>query len=441
MDPILANLLKDHDELSPLCNSTDVAGIAVERGDAFELITARITAGSRDVPPASDVFHIVGRWRIFRYLRGPTYLADAARSLSETGQLPINANATYRCADSIHGLHRNDFVQTPDSVFSHGQALITYVGASCGPKTFADLSEYQLFLRLIATSEHYHNVSDLVRGLVLRQAMIHDEARGLRFEIEPALYFQRPEWRPRDVLLHFGVPRNVDISDARVKWQTKESQGIAAVARSGDTCTALISTDTKKLDAIVIYRSFKLQTLYEEDRPQPLAESLDPDIEEENRKTYPDYAKYGTTRRGLRLSIMKQVSRDQALYKIVSRDIEDAIWCLENDKYKLAAILSGGIIEAILFARLARDTPADIQNAFAALYSNKQAPPVTDMKLYQLIAVASKRGSLKESKIYDGIRDWRNFVHPNREVQDGAVDIMAAGIAVNAAVRLLLGKS
>lgn len=48
MDPKLKSFLDDYCDLLPLCNATDVAGIAVDTGDRFELLCCRITAGSAE---------------------------------------------------------------------------------------------------------------------------------------------------------------------------------------------------------------------------------------------------------------------------------------------------------------------------------------------------------------------------------------------------------
>jgi hypothetical protein len=219
-----------------------------------------------------------------------------------------------------------------------------------------------------------------------------------------------------------------------VKWQTPNTKGSTAITREADGgCTAIVAISDDHFDATVIYRTFSFWKLAEQ-RLQQLADFFpEPETETEtfSEEGLPDYSKFATTRRGLRLSIKKQVLRDESLYKIIARDIEDA--------------LSGAIIEATLLGRLSGESPSDRETAFRAAFpnhgANKPVPGLDDMKLFQLIAVAAKRSKLKDHKLYDGIRDWRNFIHPNLEVAEGSIDLTAAQIAVTAAVRLLIGKS
>lgn len=443
--PKLERFLVDHKDILKLCDSVDIAGVAVENKGRVDIVCVRITAGTAEDTLAQSLVAF-GPWRVFRTRCAATHFADIALTLTRTGRLRFDDQIEFVCEALPRDLYSNDFVQTPDAVFTKGQAQITWLGGSCGAKTFSDYAEQSRFSRLIATSDDYHNVPELVRKLSLRQSLSTDEQRGIRLEIEPPLYFRHFEWRPDRAVLHFSVPALVDLTEMRVKWQTQDARGIAPISRDpGGGCTAAVITSGDQLDATVICRTFSLWVLAER-RPQRLADFFpEPETEDDTEENLPDYSKFETTRRGLRLSIKKQVSRDEALYKIVARDIEDAIFCLERGKHKLAAILSGAIIEATLLKRLSAESQADLEAAFRAAFpnhaANKPVPPLKDMKLAQLIAVAEKRNKLSDHKIYDGIRDWRNFIHPNVEAKKGSIDVTAAQIAVTAAVRLLLGKS
>ena len=63
------------------------------------------------------------------------------------------------------------------------------------------------FMHAVTISEAYHDVQSVVRTLVLRQAMSADEGRGVRFEIEPAIYFLGTEWTTREAILRFSIPQ------------------------------------------------------------------------------------------------------------------------------------------------------------------------------------------------------------------------------------------
>lgn len=448
MDPKLKSFLDDYRDLLPLCNATDVAGIAIDTGKRIELLCCRITAGSAEGSASVDFLQTVGSWHVFRYRRGADHLRELAEGLPSGGSVTLDA-LSCEWTENSQSIHRNDFVRIPEVVLAAGPAPVTWLRIGTATKIFADYGQQQGFERLVAASSDFYNIQDLVRRLVLRQSLNGDDARGIRFEVEPGLWFRRAEWREAEVDLHFTAPAGADLAEARVKWQATSGQNIAPLVCTPDGAIAKVATAADSIDATVIFRTLSLAALHESrpekadaEAPTKLAEYFpDLDVGDDLLSSFPDYSKFGTTRRGLRISIKKQVAGDEKFYKIVARDIEDALWCLEQGKYKLAAILSGGIIEAILLARLAQDTPADRQSAFTALYPGKTAPALEDMKLFQLIAVANKRSRLKEHKIYDGIRDWRNFVHPKLEADEGAVDVMAAQIAVNAAVRLLMGKS
>jgi len=270
-------LLKDHYELSSLCETTDVAGIAVENDGRLELMTARITAGSTDRAAPPDTLHAIGPWRVFRYRRAQTYFADAIHSLVEFDLLRVSSETTFHCAEALQAVHRNTFVEK-QSVFSNYTALTTWVGATCGARTFADLADYLRFWQSVAVCEHYYDVQDVIHRNVLRQSLGTDEARGLWFEIEPAFYLRGVEWRSRDAVLHFQVPEAAGLADARVKWQTASSSGVSSIERSGDSCSALIRADGQTLNATVIYRNSDLWKLHQQEYPESLADSAHPDF-------------------------------------------------------------------------------------------------------------------------------------------------------------------
>jgi hypothetical protein len=447
MNPKLEQFLADHSDILKLCNSVDIAGIAVENKGRLEIVCVRISAGAADSNGANS-WATLGPWRVFRCRRAAAQFSELARTFVSTGSLRFDDQIQFVCAEPQSDFYWNEFFRTSDAVFTTGQVQLTWLGGRCGAKTFSDYAEHSHFSRLVETSDDYHNVPELVKKLSLRQALLADEARFMRFEIELPLYFQRTEWKADKVVLHFLAPAFVDLSEMRVKWQTPNTKGSTAITREADGgCTAIVAISDDHFDATVIYRTFSFWKLAEQ-RLQQLADFFpEPETETEtfSEEGLPDYSKFATTRRGLRLSIKKQVLRDESLYKIIARDIEDAMLCLERGQHKAAAILSGAIIEATLLGRLSGESPSDRETAFRAAFpnhgANKPVPGLDDMKLFQLIAVAAKRSKLKDHKLYDGIRDWRNFIHPNLEVAEGSIDLTAAQIAVTAAVRLLIGKS
>jgi hypothetical protein len=441
MDQPVEQFLEHFAEFAPLCDSLDIVGVAVEHESRLEPVCVRITFDD-----ITDTLQTFGRWRVFRRRCAARQFPEMVRAFVETGRLQIADDLALACSAAPKGWYRNDFARTP-AVYTSGFARLTWLSANCGGKTFPSNGDHEHFSRLIATSNEYHDVADLVTKLGLRQALMADESRALRFEIEPPLYFRRADWTADQVALRFAAPATLDLSEIRVKWQTKQTKGSSQIARAADLCSVVVSTSDEQLDATVIYRTFSLWNL-SEGRPQKLVDyfpNLNSDEDDVPPKAGPDYSRFETTRRTLRISIKKQVGGDATLYKIIARDIDDAVSCLDDGRYKLAAILAGAIVEATLLGRLSGESTSDLEAAFRAVFPKhsptRAVPVLDDLKLYQLILVAEKRGKLKDHKLYDGIRDWRNFIHPNLEATEGSIDITAAQIAVTAAVRLLLGKS
>lgn len=442
--PELERFLEGHAGILGLCNSVDVAGVAVEKKGRLEVVCVRITAGA-SLNTIVNSLTPFGPWRVFHYRFDATHLSRVAHALTETGCLRLDDETEIICELPPRNLYENSFVQSPDGVFDRGPVQIAWLGAPCGDKAFLDQAEHSRFFRLIGASDDYHDVSELVKKLPFRQSLTIDEQRGVRFEIESPIYFRESEWRNDRVVLNFSIPLGIDLSGMRVKWQTANARGIAPIAReSNSQCVATIVTEESQLSAAVICESTSLWSLVERRPQEPISFLPELETEDDTERRLPDYSKFETTRRGLRLLIKKQVYRDEVLYKIISRDIEDAILCLERGSYKLAAILSGAIIEATLLGRLSGELQADVEAAFRAAFPSQTTnaiPRLEKLTLAQLIAVAEKRGRLKDHKIYDAVRDWRNFIHPNLEANKGSIDVTAAQIAVTAAVRLLLGKS
>jgi len=107
---------------------------------------------------------------------------------------------------------------------------------------------------------------------------------------------------------------------------------------------------------------------------------------------------------------------------IVERDHAELVTKLyPSEAWKSVVVISGSILEAILFDRL-----ADAKWNAKALAS-KEAPknkgvliPFDDWKLYKLIDVSVDIGLLPKDPadtIHQVLRDFRNFVHPKVEIR------------------------
>jgi len=112
--------------------------------------------------------------------------------------------------------------------------------------------------------------------------------------------------------------------------------------------------------------------------------------------------------------------KDADLRQIIERDYKElALVLFPGGAWKSTVIMAGSILEAILFDVLAAD-PATRTKAQASPVAPKG--PMEDWRLEYLIKVAADIGVLpaKRALTFDQVlRDYRNFVHPKKEVRSG----------------------
>jgi hypothetical protein len=113
---------------------------------------------------------------------------------------------------------------------------------------------------------------------------------------------------------------------------------------------------------------------------------------------------------------------DNDLRRIVERDyVELVVYVYPSGAWKSTVILAGSILEAILFDRLADKkwkTQAEASPKAPTVKGNKV--PMDDWKLEKLISVSVDIGLLKQERaetIDQVLRDYRNFVHPKKEIR------------------------
>lgn len=115
--------------------------------------------------------------------------------------------------------------------------------------------------------------------------------------------------------------------------------------------------------------------------------------------------------------------RDVQLRQIVERDyIELSTKLLPAEAWKSAVVISGSILESILFDQLT--SSAEMQKrALASPNAPKNSGsvlPIEDWKLFAMIAVATNLKVLPEARaktVDQVLRDFRNFVHPKKEIR------------------------
>ncbi len=112
--------------------------------------------------------------------------------------------------------------------------------------------------------------------------------------------------------------------------------------------------------------------------------------------------------------------KDKDLREIIERDYKELTLVLfPGGAWKSTVIMAGSILEAILFDVLASD-PAIRAKALASTLAPKNS--MEDWRLESLIKVAADIGVLpsKRATTFDQVlRDYRNFVHPKKEIRSG----------------------
>ncbi len=99
----------------------------------------------------------------------------------------------------------------------------------------------------------------------------------------------------------------------------------------------------------------------------------------------------------------------------IYQDIRDIENCISAGAWKPAVIMCGSVLEAIISDWLGHVNENDVKKAFQEIYPNKTIKKVAKFTLEELIDVAEKIGLIHgyHATISDGIRNFRNLVHPN----------------------------
>jgi hypothetical protein len=112
---------------------------------------------------------------------------------------------------------------------------------------------------------------------------------------------------------------------------------------------------------------------------------------------------------------------DGAFRELLRRDISGARRALSEGHWKMATVLCGSIVEALLLwttLRAESKTPGSVTQAAARATIANAPKKIIDqpdrMRLFDLIQVTLELGVLRDSsaRVADGIRDFRNLIHP-----------------------------
>ncbi len=113
---------------------------------------------------------------------------------------------------------------------------------------------------------------------------------------------------------------------------------------------------------------------------------------------------------------------DKTLRDIVERDYAElAVKLFPSGAWKSTVIMAGSVLEAILFDRLADRKWNTQATASTAAKDNKGKPiPMDNWRLEKLIDIAVEINLLPKdpaNTIHQVLRDYRNFVHPKKEIR------------------------
>jgi hypothetical protein len=115
--------------------------------------------------------------------------------------------------------------------------------------------------------------------------------------------------------------------------------------------------------------------------------------------------------------------QDAAMQEILNRRWAECLVCISNGAPLSATVMMGGLVEALLLARVNREANK------APIFTAKTAPkdkagktlPLTEWTLKGFLDVAHELKWVSNSAKDVGVvlRDYRNYIHPNKELTHG----------------------
>jgi len=115
---------------------------------------------------------------------------------------------------------------------------------------------------------------------------------------------------------------------------------------------------------------------------------------------------------------------DPAMQAILRRRWEECIVCIDAGAPLAATVMMGGLLEALLLARIHRETnKAPIFTATSAPKDSKTGKTklLNEWMLRNYIDVAHEMGWISQSAkdVGEVLRDYRNYIHPYKELSHG----------------------
>lgn len=124
---------------------------------------------------------------------------------------------------------------------------------------------------------------------------------------------------------------------------------------------------------------------------------------------------------------------DALLVGVLQRRWIDANNCFEAHAYLSTVIMLGSILEGVLLSKIEQDRPTACRAVACPKIRGTTTPlPIHEWTLQSLIDVCHECGWLRSDvkHFIHALREYRNFVHPNKERQEGITfDVNTARIA------------
>ena len=118
-------------------------------------------------------------------------------------------------------------------------------------------------------------------------------------------------------------------------------------------------------------------------------------------------------------SVLASLGFEPGLLAILKARIAECTGCIDHELWLASTILSGSVLETVALG-LGRREPAVVNLAYQQRYT-KSARPFAEWRLVEWIDVLTDVGafSLNVSKYATGLREFRNYVHPNAQFESG----------------------
>jgi hypothetical protein len=105
---------------------------------------------------------------------------------------------------------------------------------------------------------------------------------------------------------------------------------------------------------------------------------------------------------------------------VVADRLDEVEVCYDNGAYLAVVVLCGSTLEGLLF-EIAKNHPADYNQAQAAPRYADKVRPFSEWTLNDLLNVSRELGLLGEDVVKFGhaVREFRNYIHPQQQIREG----------------------